>query len=86
MLSDHNNNLIHHLSFNKKEKLEEILAMPGVQKYYSKYEHCRPIFFNFFGQSQLDLAFEATDYETFQVLIDVLLLYQESITHSYLIN
>lgn len=56
VLSDHNNNLIHHLSYNKKEKLEEILSMPGFESYYKKVEGRKPIFFNFYGDSQINIA------------------------------
>ena len=54
--------------------------------YYKKIEHIYPIFFNFFGQSQIELALEATDYESFYILIELLLSYQDSIKNSYIIN
>ena len=36
VLYDYNQNLIHHLSYNKKEKLAEILEMPSVEMFYKK--------------------------------------------------
>lgn len=86
MLYDNNQNLIHHLSFNKKEKLVEILEMPSVAMFYNKIEHRYPIFFNFFGQSQINLALEATDYESFYILQELMLAYQDSIKNSYMVN
>ena len=86
MLYDYNQNLIHHLSYNKKEKLVKILEMPSLETYYKKIEHRYPIFFNFFGQSQINLALKATDYESFYILIDQLLSYQDSIKNSYMVN
>jgi hypothetical protein len=86
VLYDNNQNLIHHLSFNKKEKLVEILEMPSVAMFYNKIEHRYPIFFNFFGQSQINLALEATDYESFYILQELMLAYQDSIKNSYMVN
>jgi hypothetical protein len=48
-MNDFNQNCIHHLSYNKKEKLVEILEMPAFEEFYKKVPNRHPIFFNFFG-------------------------------------
>lgn len=60
--------------------------MPSVETFYKKIEHRYPIFFNFFGQSQIELALEATDYESFYIFVTLLLKYQDSIKNSYMVN
>lgn len=51
VLSDHSNNLVHHISYNKVEILEEILAMPGFEHYYDQKKKMFPIFYNFYGET-----------------------------------
>jgi hypothetical protein len=51
VISDHNNNLIHHLSFNKKDRLVQIFEMPGLDRYYREIPYRHPFFFNLFGKS-----------------------------------
>lgn len=49
--------------------------MPGFEKFYKRIKNRYPIFFNFFGLSQINIAFNAYDYESFYKLIDIMLVY-----------
>ena len=57
----------------------EILELSAFEEFYKKIPNRHPIFFNFFGQSQINLAFAATDFESFYIFIDTLINYQGSI-------
>jgi hypothetical protein len=79
VMSDNNNNVIHHLSFNNLEKIESILEMPGVDHYYGRNNDQYPIYFNFLGLSQINLSLKARDFKTFYLLLDILMDYQDNI-------
>lgn len=51
MLSDNNNNLLHHFSYSHLDTLELILEMPGFESYYNTENKMFPIFYNFFGET-----------------------------------
>jgi len=51
VITDHNNNLLHHISYNRIDQLQEIIAMPGFAEYYSVEKKMFPIFYNFFGET-----------------------------------
>jgi hypothetical protein len=61
------------LSSNQHDLLEQILSMPEVEQYYSQYLTKTPIFFSFFGQNQMQLAFDARDNESFYSLMELML-------------
>ena len=65
VLTDHNNNLVAYYSYTHLEKLTRILNMPGFDRYYQEEKKMFPIFFNFFGESQLTIALSANDTESF---------------------
>jgi hypothetical protein len=75
ILSDDNNNLLHHLCYAYPERLTEIIELPGFHQFYSKSENMFPIFFNFNGQSPISLALAARDNESFYILLDTMLEY-----------
>ena len=47
--------------------------MPGFETYYIKEKKMYPIYFNFFGQSQIQLALRAHDNKSFYRLMDVMI-------------
>ena len=46
--------------------------MPDFEDFY-KQNNTLPIFFNFLGQSQIDIAVSASDFESVYLLLDVML-------------
>ena len=65
VISDHNNNLLAHFSYNKAEQLESLLSMPGFQEYYVSEKKMFPIFCNFFGETHITMALLAHDNKSF---------------------
>lgn len=59
VLTDNNNSLLHHFSYNYFERLKAILEMSSFQDYYKTQKKMFPIFYNFFGQSQISIALQA---------------------------
>ena len=86
VIGDYNRNLIHHLSKNQHDLLEQIIEMPGVESFYSQQLTKTPIFFNFFGQTQLQLALNARDQESFYSLMELLLTHQNNMRNAYLVS
>ena len=69
-ISDHNNNLLAYFSYSNHKKLDEILNMPGFEEYYISEKKMFPIFFNFFGETQLTIALSAHDNISFYKLMN----------------
>ena len=86
MITDHGNNLLFNICFNQEEKLESILSMPGFEAYYIKEKKMYPIYFNFFGQSQIQLALRAHDNKSFYRLMDVMIKNQSGLESSFLVS
>lgn len=64
-ISDNNNNLLAYISYINIKTLNKVLDMPMLEQYYSREKKMFPIFFNFFGESQLNMALLANDHESF---------------------
>jgi hypothetical protein len=71
VISDHNNSLLSHFSYEQAEKLEHIIGLPGFQEYYVPGKKMFPIYFNFFGESQLTIALSAHDNASFYALLQL---------------
>jgi hypothetical protein len=86
VITDHGNNLLFHFCYNKPEKLEEIINLPGFEEYYKSDKKMFPIFYNFFGVSQIKIALAAHDNKSFYKLMFVLINMQDTFESSFLIN
>ena len=64
-ISDNNNNLLAYISYINIDNLKKVLNMPMFEQFYRKEKKMFPIFFNFFGESQLNMALLANDHESF---------------------
>lgn len=60
--------------------------MPGFTEYYNVEKKMFPIFYNFFGETQINIALLAHDNASFYVLLDTLIEMQSTIENSFLIN
>ena len=60
--------------------------MPGFEEYYIKEKKMYPIYFNFFGQSQIQLSLKAHDNKSFYKLMDIMIKLQGVVESSYLVN
>jgi hypothetical protein len=85
-MSDDNNNLLHHFSFNHLEQLEAIIEMPGFEDYFNTEKKMFPIFYNFRGETQINLAMQARDINSFYRLLDTLIKMQACIESSFLVS
>jgi hypothetical protein len=86
VITDHCNNLLFHFCYNSYEKLEKIITMPGFEEYYISSKKMHPIFYNFFGQSQITIALMAHDNKSFYKLLDVMISMQNCFESSFLVN
>jgi hypothetical protein len=86
VLSDNNNNLLHHFSYNHFDKLTQILELNSFSDYYNTQKKMFPIFYNFFGQTQLSIALQANDYKSFYKILDIFIEMQPYIESSYLVG
>lgn len=85
-MTDHNNNLLHHFSYNRLDQLETILEMPGFEDYFDLDKKMFPIFYNFFGETQINIALSAHDNPSFYKLLDVFVRLQPCIESSFLVS
>jgi len=60
--------------------------MPGFESYYSLKKKMFPIFFNFFGETQINIAMNAHDTNSFYMLLEVMIKLQDCFESSFLIN
>jgi hypothetical protein len=86
VLSDNNNNLLHHFSYNHLDQLTQIIQMNSFEEYYVTKKKMFPIFFNFFGQTQLSIALQSNDNASFYKLLDIFLKMQSYFESSYLVG
>ena len=86
VLSDNNNNLLHHFSYNHLDSLEMILEMPGFESYFTIDKKMVPIFYNFFGETQINIALLAHDNASFYKLLDTFIKMQACLESSFLVN
>ena len=66
--------------------MTEILSMPGFLDYYDASKKMFPIFYNFFGETHINIALLAHDNASFYILLDTFIEMQSSIENSFLIN
>jgi hypothetical protein len=86
VLSDNNNNLLHHFSYNHFDQLTQILELKSFSDYYNTQKKMFPIFYNFFGQTHLGIALQANDFKSFHKLLDMFIEMQPYIESSYLVG
>lgn len=86
VISDHNNNLLAYFSYNNLKKLDEILSLPGFEEYYITEKKMFPIYFNFFGETQLTIALSAHDNKSFYRLLNTFIALQGCAESSFLVN
>lgn len=86
VITDANNNLLHHFSYNHLEQLQSILEMPGFEEYFNTEKKMFPIFYNFFGETQISTALLAHDKESFYWLLKTLIKVQSCIESSFLVG
>ena len=86
VMTDHNNNLLHHFSYNHLDQLETILEMPGFEEYFNTEKKMFPIFYNFFGETQINIALLAHDNPSFYKLLDAFVKMQSCIESSFLVS
>jgi hypothetical protein len=86
VLSDNNNNLLHHFSYNHLDSLEMIVEMPGFESYYDVEKKMFPIFYNFYGETQINIALLAHDNPSFYKLLDIFVKMQACLESSFLVN
>ena len=60
--------------------------MPGFEEYYKKEKKMYPIYFNFFGQSQIQLSIKAHDNISFYKLMDIMVKMQGVFESSFLVS
>jgi len=85
-MSDNNNNLLHHFSYNQLDTLEMILEMPSFESYFVIEKKMFPIFFNFYGETQINISLLAHDNASFYKLLDIFVKMQACIESSFLVN
>jgi len=78
--------LLFHFCYNKPDILEEIINLPGFEEYYKADKKMFPIFYNFFGVSQISITLAAHDKKSFYKLMFVLINMQDCFESSFLIN
>jgi hypothetical protein len=86
VISDHNNNLLCHFSYNKVDKLEHIIELPGFQEYYLTEKKMFPIYFNYFGETHITMALAAHDYASFYRLMHLFIRLQSCTESSFLLS
>ena len=86
VLSDNNNNLLHHFSYNHLNQMTQIIQMNCFKEYYVIKKKMFPIFFNFFGQTQLSIALQANDIASFYKLLETFIKMQSYFESSYLVG
>jgi len=86
VMTDHNNSLMHHFSYNHLEQLETIIEMPGFEDYYKVDKKMFPIYYNFFGETQINIALLAHDNDSFYRLLAILIKMQSCIESSFLVS
>jgi hypothetical protein len=60
--------------------------MPGFEAYYNTEKKMFPVYFNFFGETQINLALAAHDNTSFYLLLELILKMQACVESSFLIN
>ena len=71
VLSDNNENLVHKLSHHNIEKLHQIFSGTDAGISQEDLDQKRyPIFFNFDGKSPIDMALDASDFDSFHLLLN----------------
>ena len=86
VLEDNNNSLVHHMSQHNIKNLYKIFQKTQIGDTYNLKSKRFPIFLNFDGKSQLDLALKASDIESFKFLIVQLIQIQNGFESSHLVD
>lgn len=60
--------------------------MPGFKEFYDESRKMFPIFFNFFGQTQLTMALNANDNQSFYLLLSIFIEMQGCLESSFLVK
>ncbi len=63
-----------------------IVEMPGFESYYDVEKKMFPIFYNFYGETQINIALLAHDNPSFYKLLDIFVKMQACLESSFLVN
>ena len=86
VLSDNNENLIHKLSRHHLPHLTKVFQGTSIGETRNDANKRYPIFLNFDGKSQLDLALEDSDFDSFQFLLAQAINIQQGFESAYLVD